>query len=200
MGLPLTPSGEEVLECTCTSSSQMDSIKRKGLPTGLHCTNYRAEVEALVHAANTIKDTAQPNSHVAFLTDANKSVLEAVSELQNLQDILHDIMCTKLVLQWIPSLRGIQGNEQAKRMARLGADKEQRENSIRLSELNIMIKSLFRTPRPVLLNLFPPNAPLQMQLALQRPPLPPISSLHSLLMPRSIQSYLLYMYNRLNYI
>lgn len=121
----------------------------KAVPTGLHCTNYRAEVEALVHAATTIKETAQANSQVVFLTDA-KSVLEAASanKLPHLQETLHDITCTRLVLQWIPSHCGIRGNDEADRMAKLGSDKEQTENSVSLTEMNTIIKTLFRTPQP----------------------------------------------------
>nr|KAG5700272.1 hypothetical protein BaRGS_022899 [Batillaria attramentaria]KAG5710737.1 hypothetical protein BaRGS_035139 [Batillaria attramentaria] len=121
----------------------------KAVPTGLHCTNYRAEVEALVQAATTIKETAQANSQVVFLTDA-KSVLEAASanKLPRLQETLHDITCTRLVLQWIPSHCGIRGNDEADRMAKLGSDKEQTENSVNLTEMNTIIKTLFRTPQP----------------------------------------------------
>ena len=120
----------------------------KAVPTGLHCTNYRAEVEALVHAAITIKETAQANSQVVFLTDA-KSVLEAAgaNKLPHLEEALQDIPCTRLVLQWIPSHCGIRGNEEADRMAKLGSDREQTDNSISLTEMNTIIKSLFRTPQ-----------------------------------------------------
>ena len=118
----------------------------RAIPTGLHCTNYRAEVEALVHAANTIKEAAHPCSQVVLLTDA-KSVLEAASNLPQLQGALHDITCTRLVLQWIPSHCGIRGNEEADRMAKLGADKEQTTNNISLPEMNTIIKTLFRTPQ-----------------------------------------------------
>ena len=120
--------------------------RAKAIPTGLHCTNYRAEVEALILAANTIKEEAPPDSQVVFLTDA-RSVLEAASKLPQLQDALHNIQCPRLVLQWIPSHCGIRGNEEADRMAKLGADKEQISNNISLSEMNTIIKSVFRTPQ-----------------------------------------------------
>ena len=119
----------------------------QAISTGLHCTNYRAEVEALIHAANTIKDVAHPNSQVVFLTDA-KSVLDAISELSQILDTLQEITCARLVLQWIPSHCGIRGNEEADRMAKLGAEKEQTDNSISLQEMNTIIKSLFKTPQP----------------------------------------------------
>ena len=61
------------------------------VPTGLHCTNYRAEVEALVHAANIISSTSDPDSQIVFL-----SVLEAANsrKLPRLQDALKTTTCT----------------------------------------------------------------------------------------------------------
>nr|KAG5689418.1 hypothetical protein BaRGS_017936 [Batillaria attramentaria] len=104
---------------------------------------------AVRRGATTIKETAQANSQVVFLTDA-KSVLEAANanKLPRLQETLHDITCTRLVLQWIPSHCGIRGNDEADRMAKLGSDKEQTENSVNLTEMNTIIKTLFRTPQP----------------------------------------------------
>ncbi|KAK7113996.1 hypothetical protein V1264_000134 [Littorina saxatilis] len=42
----------------------------EAIPTGLHCTNYRAEVQALIHAAYTINDRVNHDNQVVFLTDA----------------------------------------------------------------------------------------------------------------------------------
>ena len=39
-------------------------------PTGKHCANYAAEVEALIHAANTISTSEVNCSQGVFLTDA----------------------------------------------------------------------------------------------------------------------------------
>ena len=50
----------------------------KSIPTGLHCTNYRAEEEAMIHAANTISSKVNQDSQVVLLTDA-LSVLQAVT-------------------------------------------------------------------------------------------------------------------------
>ena len=49
----------------------------EAIPTGLHCTNYRAEEEALIHAANTISSKVNQDSQVVLLTDA-LSGLQAV--------------------------------------------------------------------------------------------------------------------------
>ena len=45
--------------------------------TGKHCTNYRAETEALKQAGILVKDSLEPCSPTVFLTDA-LSVLEAL--------------------------------------------------------------------------------------------------------------------------
>ena len=50
----------------------------EAIQTGLHCTNYRAEEEALIYAANTISSKINQDSQVVLLTDA-LSVLHAVT-------------------------------------------------------------------------------------------------------------------------
>ncbi|KAK7093388.1 hypothetical protein V1264_007152 [Littorina saxatilis] len=64
----------------------------EAIPTGLHCTNYRAEVQALIHAAYTINDRVNHDNQVVFLTDA-LSVLQAMtsSKLPQLEHALHNI-------------------------------------------------------------------------------------------------------------
>jgi ribonuclease HI len=118
----------------------------EAVPTGHHCTNYRAEIEALVLAANIISSKVSTETQVVFLTDA-LSVLQAVSNdsVPRLQEALQTIKCLRAVLQWIPSHCGIEGNEEADKMAKLGAEDEQEENSISLTEMKTIIKSLYRT-------------------------------------------------------
>ena len=125
------------------------STLSEALPTGMNCTNYRAEVEALVHAANLMRDTTDVQGQVVFLTDA-RSVLEAATagKLPNLQRALSNITCFRLVLQWIPSHCDVAGNEEADKLAKLGAEKEQEENSVSYTEMKTVIKSLFRVSQP----------------------------------------------------
>ncbi|KAK7093030.1 hypothetical protein V1264_008689 [Littorina saxatilis] len=117
------------------------------LPTGLYCTNYKAEVDALIQAAHTIATRADHNTNVVFLTDA-LSVLQAYnSESQpSLKKALNNIKSLRTVLQWIPSHCGIEGNEKADDLAKSGAKKEQEDNAVSLAELNTITKALFRTP------------------------------------------------------
>jgi len=148
-----------------TDGSATDAIQRGGagvyiqfpdgqwqaaaVPTGLHCTNYKAEVEALIHAANIISGKTDPDSQVVFLTDA-LSVLQAANnnKLPDLEEALLDIQCLRSVLQWIPSHCGIDGNEEADRMAKLGAEDEQGENAVSTTEMKTIIKSLYRPQQP----------------------------------------------------
>ena len=50
------------------------------IPTGLHCSNYKTEGEAIIPAAHTIKCKVHNDIQVVFLTDA----------LSVLQTVMHD--------------------------------------------------------------------------------------------------------------
>ena len=119
------------------------------IATGIHCTNYKAEVEALVHAANISSSKAGPDSQVVFLTDA-LSVLQAANNnnLPKLEDALCNIKCNRTVMQWIPSHCGIPGNEEADKMAKLGAKGQQEEAAVSLTEMKTIIKALYKPPQP----------------------------------------------------
>ena len=69
-----------------TFSIAMESSKSEAIPTGLHCSNYKAEGEAIIHAAHTIKCKVDNNIQVVFLTDA-LSVLQAL-----MNDNLHQLI------------------------------------------------------------------------------------------------------------
>ena len=117
------------------------------IPTGRHCTNYRAEVQALIHAALVIGGSTDPDAQMVFLSDA-KSAIEAAldNKFPPLTEALQAIKCTKIVIQWIPSHCGIYGNEQADKMAKLGTTDNQQENKVSLNEIKTIIKSLHRPP------------------------------------------------------
>lgn len=119
----------------------------EALPTGLYCSNYKAEVDALLKAANTIAPRADQTTQVVFLTDA-LSVLQAYNsdKQPSLKKAINNIKSFRTVLQWIPSHCGIEGNEKADELAKRGAEKEQEPNAVSLAEMNTITKALFRTP------------------------------------------------------
>ncbi|OOY33764.1 hypothetical protein BOV88_13545 [Solemya velum gill symbiont] len=120
----------------------------EAIPTGLHCSNYKAEEEAITHAAHSILNKIDDTSQVVFLTDA-LSVLQALKndKLPQLQQALYNIKSLTTVIQWIPSHCGVWGNEQADRLAKYGAEQQQEENPVCFSEMKTIIKSLFNTPQ-----------------------------------------------------
>ena len=65
-------------------------------PTGTHCSNFKAETEALLTAANEVKRLIDNNCQIVFLTDS-KSALKTLqnSNLPKLQEALDD----RIVLQ-----------------------------------------------------------------------------------------------------
>ena len=71
------------------------------IPTGLHCSNnYKAEEEAINHAAQIIAENVDHTTPVVFLTDA-LSVLQALTndKLPKLEQTLSTIKHHKIVLQ-----------------------------------------------------------------------------------------------------
>ena len=51
--------------------------KTLAVPTGIHCSNYKAEIEALTLAVSELKKTPFPTPQCVFFTDA-LSALEAL--------------------------------------------------------------------------------------------------------------------------
>ena len=72
-----------------------------------------------------------------------KKICKIVSRVKK---ALNNIKSLRTVLQWIPSHCGIEGNDKADNLAKLGAAQEQNDNAVSLAELNNIIKALFRTP------------------------------------------------------
>ena len=64
--------------------------------TGKHCTNYRAETEALKQAAILVKDSLEPCSPTVFLTDA-LSVLEALQTNNGSQHTAESLVTSKQI-------------------------------------------------------------------------------------------------------
>ena len=147
-----------------TDGSAVDAIKNGGagiviqeddvvltlaVPVGLHCSNYKAETEALKIAARTIETNTDQSKQIVFLTDALSvlQTLQAGGHLE-LRRLLENIKSHRTVLQWIPAHCGIPGNEEADSLAKKGSEKEQTDVSATYDEVKTILKSLHAQPRP----------------------------------------------------
>ena len=115
-------------------------------PTGLHSTNYKAEVEAITTGVQHVLENPDTSSHKVFLSDA-KSALQAMESgndknLNNLMLALSSL-CENhtTVLQWIPAHCGIPGNEIADMLAKKGSSYTQENTSTNLKEATTIIKA-----------------------------------------------------------
>ncbi|XP_041349260.1 putative phospholipase B-like 2 [Gigantopelta aegis] len=97
-------------------------------------------------AATMIKNAKEDCQQVVFLTDA-LSVLQALQgeTLPHLNEAMQEVAKERRVaLQWIPAHCGIPGNEEADRLAKLGANHVQPSNNISFSEKKTLIKAANR--------------------------------------------------------
>ena len=116
------------------------------IPTGKYCTNYGAEVQALMQAATMIIDSQHECPQVVLLTDS-LSALEALAGGKLPQLMVHLQEAAKhrqVALQWIPAHCGIQGNEAADELAKLGAREAQPDNSVSFTERKALVKAAMR--------------------------------------------------------
>ena len=109
------------------------------MAVGKHCSNYRAETEALVQAASIVQASDHDCKLVVFLSDA-LSALQAYQnhKLPNLAKAQRQVAATRrAVLQWIPAHCGVWENEEADILAKEGARGEQHNNNVSFSKKKI---------------------------------------------------------------
>ena len=116
------------------------------IPTGKYCSNYGAEVQALMQATSMIIDSQNDCQQVVLLTDS-LSALEALAadKLPHLMACLQEAAkCRRVALQWIPAHCGIPGNEAADMLAKQGAQESQPDNSVSYIEKRTLVKAAMR--------------------------------------------------------
>ena len=100
---------------------------------GKRCSNYRAEIEALIQAASLV----QASDHDC------KQVVYQNHKLPNLTKASQQVAATRrAVLQWIPAHCGISGNQQANIFEKEGARGEQHANNVSFIETKALIRAL----------------------------------------------------------
>ena len=108
------------------------------ITTGTHCSNYKAELEAIKEALITLKKITPsiPKARAVLLSES-RSVLEKMEdskgeERQYLAKCLGNVVrnTESLVLQWIAAHCRIEGNERADRLAKEGSVLEQIESDL----------------------------------------------------------------------
>ena len=119
------------------------------IPTGTHCSNYKAELEAIKEALIILERITPsiPKARAVLLSDS-RSVLEKLEdskgeERQYLAKCLGNVVrnTENLVLQWIPAHCRIEGNERADRLAKEGPVLEQIESDLTYREVKSIIKT-----------------------------------------------------------
>ena len=125
---------------------------------GAFCSNFEAEISAIKAAVEITHQSFElnerPPSNIVIFTDS-KSTLQALAETtsnsdQNIISLAKTIdnfltsYDVKLTLQWIPGHSGIQGNETADRLAKLGTQKEHPDKPCSILTTNQILKNNFK--------------------------------------------------------
>ena len=114
-------------------------------PGGILCSNYRAEVLALLNATETIISWEEKPKKAVFLTDSLSALQALMSDEPDTtqKKITENIntlaQTTYVVLQWIPAHTGIRGNEMADQLAKEGREKEQPPSHLSYREVKTLI-------------------------------------------------------------
>ena len=117
------------------------------LPAGKRCTNFKAEVLALLTASQQLR--GMEKKCIVLLTDC-LSVLEDLESgptevlgQELLQSLVELSTRNKVVVQWIPAHVGIKGNDKADYLAKQGSKMQQPEVPTSYKEIRSILKQSF---------------------------------------------------------
>ena len=116
-------------------------------PGGILCSNYRAEVLALLNATETIISWEEKPKKAIFLTDSLSALQALMSDepdttQKKLTENINTLaQTTYVVLQWIPAHTGIRGNEMANQLAKEGREKDQPPSHLSYREDQTLIQN-----------------------------------------------------------
>ncbi|XP_064622623.1 uncharacterized protein LOC135484859 [Lineus longissimus] len=118
------------------------------VPSGILCSNYRAEMQALTSATDYLITTQEDvGDNLVLLTDslsALQALMAATSDqltenlLKNLSSLLQD---RRVVLQWIAAHVGVPGNEREDQLAKEGSKQHQTETRMTYRESKTLLKT-----------------------------------------------------------
>ena len=117
------------------------------VPAGKRCTNYKAEVFALLTASESMRENT--GKCIVFLTDCLSTMQDlesGPSELQSqelLKSLLNLSSNNKVIVQWVPSHIGLLGNDKADCLAKQGSRMQQPEVPSSYREIRTILRQKF---------------------------------------------------------
>ena len=120
---------------------------------GRRCTNFKAEIIAIISAADFLIGHHKRCKDIVFFTDSmstlhslqSGSVDPALLELQrSLFTLSHKGSVT---LQWIPAHVGLPGNERADQLAKVGSTLDQPNTQLTYLETKSLLRTVFKNER-----------------------------------------------------
>ena len=140
---------------------ETEDIKRPGKPPfsvsapgGILCSNYGAEVLALLNATEAIISWEEKSMKAVFLADS-LSALQALmsgepdtTQKKLTENISTLAQTTFVVLQWIPAHTGIRENEIADQLAKGGREKKQPPRHLFYREVKTLIRNKKKIKKP----------------------------------------------------
>ena len=124
-----------------------EAEKRKALPSGTVCSNFRAELTGIKAALEYISEETHTGRRYVIFCDSLSAIQSLDREpkdslTRSILTILSNINAA-VTVQWIPSHIGIPGNETADQLAKEGSKKPQEPVPLTLQEAKALIKGTY---------------------------------------------------------